>query len=742
MVAPDRRGEDQAVTSPHAASAPPSPAKRGSFGALTPLLAARSVAVVGASDREGSLGGLAVRFLRKFGFEGPVWPVNAGRPTVAGLACYPDVRALPAVPDLAVLAVPAESVTDVVRDCIDAGIPAAVAWAGGFAEIGEAGRARQRELEAVCRASDLKFCGPNCIGIINTSIGLTASFSTMLNEHATLTPGAVSIVSQSGGIGVMAHARAQRAGLGFRVTISCGNEATLGVPDFIRALVHDDGTRVIAVYTEGLSDPAGFVDALEAARAAQKPVVVLKGGASEASGRAALAHTGRLAGSDRTYDALFRELAAIRVHSSEELVDVCLQLASLPSDRLPASERVLVTSFGGGSGVIATDQCVHAGLSVPALDAATQTQLASIVTPLSSVLNPIDFTPGMMTTAAHRANLPAALDILGVAPGLDSWIFMAAGFDKLAPQLVDMLDDVRGRCGKPIHLTWQTLPAGIGELLAQRGFYVFDEQARAVRAASHVVRYAANLRHRIRRSHATPPPFAWDRFVAASDRVVSEHVIAAILEEAGLPVARGRLATSADQAARIAADIGFPVAIKGISAKITHRAAAGLVALDVATAEAVSATYERFVDAAAARGVALDGAWVQHMFAGTVELLVTAFRDAEFGVIVGVGMGGGMTEVIDDVAFARAPLDAAGALDLIATLRTVQRLPHLVTPAQRAAAAAFVARFSALAATAPWPRFTLEVNPLKLAAQDAAAVDGLLLIETTQASEGDRHAAL
>ena len=714
-------------------SAPPVDSANGSangFGALTPLLAPRSVAVIGASDREGNLGGLAVRFLQKFGYAGPVYPVNAGRPTVGGLACYPDLRALPAPPDLAIIAVPADAVTGVVSDCIGAGVPAAVAWAGGFAEAGEAGRARQRELAALCRDSGLRFCGPNCIGIINTSIGLTASFSTMLNEHAQLTPGAVSIVSQSGGIGVMAHARAERLGLGLRVTVSCGNEAALGIPDFIRALVHDEGTRVIAVYTEGLSDPAGFVDALALARDRRKPVVILKGGATEASGRAALAHTGRLAGADRTYDALFRELAAIRVYSSEEMIDVCLQLASLAPRQLPKGDRVLVSSFGGGSGVIATDQCAREGLSVPALDDATQAKLRPLVTPLSSVLNPIDFTPGMMTTAAHRANLPAALDMLAQAPGLDTWLFMAAGFDRLAPQLVEMLETVRARSDKPLHLTWQAMPAGIAQVLARRGFYVFDEQARAARAAGHLVRYAANLRHRIRQASSQLGAFPWSDFVDDATDVASEHVVAAILEHAGLAVARGRLAATAEAAVAAAQSVGFPVALKGISPAITHRAAAGLVALDIATPAAVRTIVDRFRTLAAERGVTLEGTWVQHMFGGSAELLVTAFRDPEFGVMVGVGMGGGMTEVIDDVAFARAPLAIDGALDLIGTLRTVRRLPHAVSERQRALAADFVARFSALAATAPWPRFTLEVNPLKLADDAAAAVDGLLLIES------------
>jgi acyl-CoA synthetase (NDP forming) len=275
------------------------------------------------------------------------------------------------------------------------------------------------------------------------------------------------------------------------------------------------------------------------------------------------------------------------------------------------------------------------------------------------------------------------------------------------------------------------MPAGIAERLAERGYYVFDEQARAVRAAGHLVRYAANLRHRIRRAVVPPTAFAWHEFVhGAQGQVVSEHTVAAILEQAGLPVARGRLARTPDEAVQAAQTVGFPVAIKGISPAITHRAKVGLVALDVTTPNAVAETAARFGARAAELGATLEGVWVQHMFSGAVELLVTAFRDAEFGVMVGVGMGGGTTEAIDDIAFSRAPLDAAGALDLLGTLRTLRRLPGLVSDHQRTLAADFIARFAALAAGAPWPRFTLEVNPLKLAASDLAAVDGLLLIET------------
>lgn len=697
------------------------------FGVLTPLLAPRAVAVIGASDRAGNLGGLAVQFLRKFGYQGAIWPVNAGRATVAELPCFPDLGSLPGTPDMAIIAVPAESVCSVARDCIAAGIPSAVVWAGGFAEGDEAGRVRQRELEALCRDSALKLCGPNCIGIINTSIGLTASFSSLMTEIDHFTPGRVSMVSQSGGIAVNAHARAQKLGLGFRLTISCGNEAALGISDFMHALIEDDGTRVIAVYLEALSDPAGFVGALAAARQRNKPVVVLKGGATEASGRAALAHTGRLAGSDRTYDAIFREFAAIRVFSPEEMLEVALHLASLPAGCLPAGNRVLLSSFGGGSGVIATDQCVRDGMVVPQLDNATRDVLTPLLTPLASTMNPVDLTPGSMTNPKYRETLPRVMDVLADAPDADQYLCFSSGFGALAPAFADMYESVRQRATKPVGISWLAPPDGIVPRLAANGVMVFTEHARLIRAAGHLVRYAADLRHHIRTMPLSQVPFPWHDFVSG-EGVVTEDVVTRILESAGLKVAPGRIARTAEDAARAAAEVGFNVAMKAISPTITHRAVAGLVALDIATEAAAVETFTAFQARAVALSTSLDGVWVQHMFRGSIELLVTAFRDPEFGVIVGCGMGGGLTEVIDDVLFARAPIDTNGAEDLLRRLRTLRRLPALVSDLQLRLAAGFIADFSALVASAPWQTFTLEVNPLKLGHTDIAAVDGLLIV--------------
>lgn len=700
------------------------------FGDLTPMLAPRSVAIVGASDRDGNLGGLAVKFLGKFGFAGDVWPVNARRSEVGGHSCYPSLAALPSTPDLVIIAVPADAVEEVIAECIKAGVPSAIVWSGGFAEQDDEGRARQRRIEELCAGTPLKLCGPNCIGVINSGNGLTASFSSLLTEIKRLNPGKISMVSQSGGISVTALGRAQELGLGFRMAISCGNEAVLAIHDFIEALAEDDETKVIAIYTEGLSDPARFVEALDKARAAGKFLVVMKGGASETSARAAMAHTGKLAGSDRVFDAIFREFAAIRVYSIEEMLDVSLLLAGLPEGRVPSGNRVLLSSFGGGSGVIGTDQCEREGLVVPALDRTTRDRVAPIMTSLGSSANPIDLTPGSITNAKHRANLPEVLKMLADAPNVDLFLFLSAGFGTLAPEVVRIFDKVQDHTMKPAILSWLSPPPGIVEGLAERGIRAFDEHARAIRAAAHLARHGENTRLRIRHKPERTISFDWRTALGStsSKTVFTEDAVARALEMARLPAARGRAVVDAKAAIEAAIEVGFPVAMKALSEKITHRAAAGLVALNLTEAEAVEATFDAFIARAAELGHTLDGVWVQHMAGGNRELIVTALRDRDFGIMVGVGIGGGLTEIIDDIVFARAPLDEAGAADLIECLRTTRRHPDFLTRTQKSLASTFLADFSALVASAPWPEFTLEINPLKLDSGSAAAVDGLLVV--------------
>jgi acyl-CoA synthetase (NDP forming) len=274
--------------------------------------------------------------------------VNPGRDTVRGLACYRSADELPEPSELAIIATGAAHVTGAVRECAAAGIRYGIAWAGGFAEVGGAGVEAQESLLKACHETGFTLLGPNCIGIINSWLPMPATFASFLLETDTLAQGNISMVSQSGGLATMAQALAQQNGSGFRTMVSVGNEAMLSLADFIHAFAMDPGTKVIGVYLEGVRDGAKFIASLAQARAAGKPVVLLKGGMTAASARAAAAHTGALAGEGRVWAAVLKEQAAIVVESMEEMLDVALLLSTSDLDKLPAGPGTAVVTFGGG----------------------------------------------------------------------------------------------------------------------------------------------------------------------------------------------------------------------------------------------------------------------------------------------------------------------------------------------------------------------------------------------------------
>ena len=702
-----------------------------SFPDISRLLAPGSIAVIGASDRPGNVGGGAIRHLLKFGYPGAIWPVNPKQQTVAGLPCFPDVRRLPGIPDLAIFAVSAPAISPAVRECAAAGIRHGVVWAGGFAEVGGEGVALQDQLTALCQETGFKLCGPNCIGVINAAMPALSCFASSLLEMDRLLPGVVSMVGQSGGTVTLAHALAYRAGFGFRYVISSGNEVSLTTADYIYALAHDPGTRIIALYLEGVRDAPKFLRALQEARACGKPVVIIKTGATGASVRAALAHTGALAGEDRVHDAIFREMAAIRVYSLEELLEVSLFLSGVEQEKLPAGPNVAVITLGGGAGVLGADQCGQSGLFTPPLGPETAERLKHLLTPLASTGNPIDLTPDSVNNPQWLALLPQALDAIAADPDIHSVLFTPGANAHRSKEICEAMCGLRARTSKTVCVSWRAMPKDAQDRLPAQGVFAFPEPAHATRALRQVVSYRTNLLRPRRPQKTALASFGWSDFVPdpAPRTVVSEPACHRILAAAGLPVAAGRLVRSAPDAVQAAEAVGYPVALKGISSAVTHRAAAGLLALHLVTAEAVGEAYGQLAARADALGAELDGVYVQHMVRGGLELLVSAFRDEQFGVMVTCGAGGNLTEVLDDVTLECAPVDQALALHMLRQLRLVRHLPRLDTTADPAAAAEFVARFSALAATAPWRRFVIEGNPIKWSGAGVAAVDGLLIVE-------------
>ncbi|QYN18104.1 acetate--CoA ligase family protein [Amycolatopsis sp. DSM 110486] len=697
------------------------------FRDIRGLLEARSVAVVGASDREGNVGGTAIGHLLKFGYTGEIWPVHPSAETVAGLPAYRSVADLPGAADLAILAVPAARAVDLVAECGAAGIRNGVVWAGGFAESGPEGRALQDRLVEACAAVDFNLCGPNCLGLINTGTKLTATYSSGLFDFETMLTGTVSMVSQSGGITAASMALAARAGWGFRHVVSVGNEAVVSAADFIHHYANDDGVRVIAAYLEGVQDGAKLVAALREAHAAAKPVVILKGGRSKESAEAAKSHTAVLAGVDKVFSAVMRDCGVTLVGSLEELLDTASLFSSLRPEQLGAGGRIAITTTGGGGGVLATDQCVSRGLAVPRLSEATVGAAAAKLTPLAAVGNPTDLTPESFYQAKWRSQLPEALGAIAADEGVDGVLFLAQAMRHRAAEVVAAVEALRGATDKPVCVSWPLAPDEALRSLAELGIYAFPEHDRAARALGHLGRYspaagAASADVAEVPAAVGPVVAGW---VVSEPAVVAEHRARPLLAAAGLPVVEGIHAHSVDEAA----EFGFPLVLKGVTDEVTHRYAAGLVKLGVSGREELNTAWKSITTRAEADGVSLDGMLVQRMADGDTEFLVSAFTDDQFGVMVSVGVGGVLAEALDDVVLMRAPVSAVSAAEHIRGLKVFERAPKLTAGVDLPALGAFAANLAALASALPWRKFTLEINPVKADGSGVVALDALLIVE-------------
>ena len=627
------------------------------------------------------------------------------------------------------MAVPALAIIDTVREAAAKGTRNGVAFAGGMGEGGAEGVALQRRLAELCHETGFNLCGPNCVGIINAATPVTQTFATVLHEFTSLRAGPISMVTQSGGIGTAAFSLVQNAGFGFRHLISGGNEAVVTFADYLYALARDEGTKVIAAYLEGVDDGPKLARALAEARDRGKPVVMIKSGATAASARAARAHTGALVGEDRVFDSVLQELGVIRVGSVEEMVDVCLVLAGTPSGKIPRGPGVGIVTFGGGNGVLAADQCAAHGLTSPTLDAERSAKLQSLLVSVASPANPMDLTPSTALRAESLAKLPEAMDVLASQPDIHALVLIVGGLAVKEKEISAVFADFWRRCPKAVSVAWPAPPTGTLQRFAEQGIATFDEPDRALRALGRLAAFGA-ARDRPVRLHALAPlDFDWAAEVPAGASVVSEDRCHALMRKAGLPVAPGALAVDDAGAVRIAREIGLPAVMKGIAEAVTHRAAAGLLAVDLRTEQEVADAFRGLQARADAIGVALDGVYVQKMARGGVELLVSVFRDAMFGTLVSVGSGGGLTELIDDVVTERAPVDEAAAAAMIGRLRLRGHAKDEQGMLDAAPAAAFVARLSRLGASAPWRRFTFEVNPIKWRRDGVVAVDGLLIVE-------------
>ncbi len=691
----------------------------GAEPSLSALFRPRSLVVLGASADPAKLGHRTyVNLLERF--PGRLYGVNARGGEVRGRALHRSVAELPECPDLAVLSVPVEGALETLAACAARGIKSAVVFTSGFAELGPEGRRLQERLLAIARGHGMRLLGPNCMGFMDIARGVIASFMGPATLAGVL-PGRVAILSQSGAIGTLSLAFARERGLGISLWITTGNQCDADFAECLAYLAEDDGTDVIIAGLEGSAAGDALCHALRLAHARKKPVVMLKIGRSEVGAAAIVSHTGVLAGNDAVYDAVFRAHGVHRAADFSELMDVAEAAAA---GLFPENARIGLVTVSGGVGVMMADEAVERGLEVAAMPERAQRRLKAIV-PFASPRNPVD------ATTVIISDPPVLRRFLEETLAQGRYGAVVVFLATLGLNLAHMertlaaLDGLRQSYPRrPIVFVMAATPE-TRALTEAAGFRVLDEPVRAVAALAALER----MREAWRRPAPKPAGRLRARPLAVPPR--NEDEALAFLARLGIPVVKRRLVASRAAAERAAAGLGFPVALKIVSPDIAHKSDIGGVALDVATRAAAGEAFRRIMRRVAQQKprARLDGVLVAPMVKGGVELILGARRDAVFGPVVMLGMGGIHAETLKDVSLRLAPLDAREA---IAMIRELAGYPLLAGARGRqlldlAALARAIAALSRAAAAYRDSIESIDINPFVLLAKGGMALDALVL---------------
>ena len=698
---------------------------------LEVLFHPRSVALVGASKQPRSIGAVLARNLLAAGFDGPVMPVNPHEVAIAGVLSYPSIEALPLVPDLAVVATPPASVPQIVAELGARGTRAVVVITAGFGELGEEGRKLQQAMLDAARPYTLRLVGPNCLGILVPGHGLNASFA-----QAQAQAGDLAFVSQSGAVltSVLDWASARR--IGFSHMVSLGGMADADFGDLLDYLAIDRHTRAILLYVEGVTYARKFMSAARAA-ARSKPVVVIKAGRSSEAARAAQSHSGALAGSDRIYTAAFARAGMLQVETLDELFAA---VETLGSGVRVGGDRLAIISNGGGIGVLATDSLIKEGGRIASLAPATIERLNAVLPVTWSHANPID-----LVGDAPGERYAAALDAVLTDPDNDAVLVLncptAVADSGDAARAVESTAAAHRR---PVFTSWlgEQAPREARQLFAQHRIPSYETPSEAVRAFMHLVRYRRNQEMLRQVPPSIPEAFQPDveraRALLAEARDegrawLSEVDAKAVLEAYDIPVVSTSVVASPEEAARTAAAIGRPVALKIVSPDILHKSDVGGVMLGLTdpskVQEAAGAMLERV--RAARPDARIEGFAVQPMAEtrSAHELIVGIAEDAVFGPVILFGQGGTAVEVVRDQSVALPPLNLHLAQEQMRGTRVYDQLQGYRDrpPAALDAIALTLVKVAQMAADLDQIA-ELDINPLLADAKGVVALDARIRI--------------
>ncbi len=717
-------------TKPTAKADPSSDVYRVESHPLDPLFAPRSVAVIGASERPGSVGRSVLWNLLSNPFGGTVFPVNAKRPNVLGIKAYPKVADLPDKVDLVVVTTPADTVPGLLAESVELGIPAGIVISAGFKEHGEHGKELEAQISQIIRGK-MRLIGPNCLGVMNPIRGLNATFA-----HTIARAGNVAFISQSGALLTAILDWSLRENVGFSSFVSTGSMLDVNWGDLIDYFGSDPRTNSIVIYMESIGDASAF---LSAAREVSltKPIIVIKAGRTAQAAKAAASHTGALTGSDEVLDAAFRRSGVLRVNSISDIFFMSDVLAKQPR---PRGNRLAILTNAGGPGVLATDALVAGGGELADLSPQTMQAFDAILPPQWSHNNPVD-----ILGDAEPERYAKSLEIAAKDPAIDGMLVILTPQDMTNPtQIADKLKPYAKGLGKPVLASWMggTEVAAGEQILNQAGIPTFQFPDSAVRAFNYMWRYSYNLKG----IYETPtlPQHADAELQRGKAKriledarqqgrtILTEFESKQLLKAYGIPTVETRIAVTEDEAVEAANEIGYPVVIKLYSMTITHKTDVGGVLLNLRDADAVKKGFQGIKTSVA------EKAGVEHFQGVTVqpmvkldgyELIVGSSLDAQFGPVMLFGTGGQLVEVFKDRALALPPLNSTLARRLMEQTRIFTALKGVRgrKPVDIQALEELLVRFSQLLVEQPWIK-EIDINPLLASPERLVALDARVVV--------------
>ncbi|WP_460204986.1 bifunctional acetate--CoA ligase family protein/GNAT family N-acetyltransferase [Scytonema sp. NUACC21] len=730
---------------------------RSEYRPLDAIFAPKAIAVIGATERPGSVGRTVLWNLISNSFGGTVYPVNPQRRSVLGIKAYPNIAAVPEQVDLVVIATPAPTVPGIISDCVDVGVKGAIILSAGFKETGAAGVELEKQVLEQVRRGKMRLIGPNCLGVMNPVTGLNATFANGIAR-----PGTVGFISQSGALCTSILDWSRRENVGFSTFVSIGSMLDVNWGDLIYYLGDDPQTKSIVIYMESIGDARSFLSAAREV-ALTKPIIVIKAGRTEAAAKAAASHTGALAGSDAVLDAAFRRCGVLRVNSISDLFDMAEVLAKQPR---PKGPRLTIITNAGGPGVLATDALIGGGGELAELSTETHIALEKILPAHGSHSNPIDILGDAdperyikaLEIAAGDRNSDGLLVILTPQAMTDP--------SQTAKQFQSCVETLQGTSlrGKPILASWMGgSDVAEGEaILNQAGIPTYNYPDAAARTFSYMWKYSYNLRG-IYETPVLPDAFGEgilnrthvERIIHNAQQehrsLLTEFESKQLLAAYGIPTVQTSIATSEEEAVAAADAIGYPVVVKLLSKRITHKTDVGGVKLNLSNAEEVRDAYrsikisiekwEQQREDTGDRGYTdeentsslFEGVTVQPMVKlDGYELIIGSSIDPQFGPVLLFGTGGQLVEVFSDRAIALPPLNSTLARRMMEQTRIYRALKgvrgrHSI---DMSALEQLLVRFSQLVVEQPWIK-EIDINPLlaKPSTQDGSRGLGLIALD-------------